>query len=63
VVQAILSALKRSEELISFVARPPGHDRRYAVNFSKLRDELGWMPQTEFKDGLRKTVGWYSKQP
>jgi dTDP-glucose 4,6-dehydratase len=58
-VQAILAELKRSEELISFVSDRPGHDLRYAVDFSKHREELGWMPQTEFKDGLRKTIEWY----
>jgi len=59
VVRAILAELKQPEALISFVSDRPGHDRRYAVNFGKLREELGWTPQTEFLDGLRKTIAWY----
>lgn len=47
------------EELIEFVADRPGHDRRYAMNATKLRDELGWTPKETFDSGLRKTVGWY----
>jgi len=45
--------------LISFVPDRPGHDRRYAMNTTKLRDELGWRPAETFESGLRKTVGWY----
>ena len=46
-------------ELISFVPDRPGHDRRYAMNAAKLRNELGWRPAETFESGLRKTVGWY----
>jgi dTDP-glucose 4,6-dehydratase len=46
-------------ELITFVKDRPGHDRRYAIDFSKLRDELGWTPSESFETGLRKTVQWY----
>jgi dTDP-glucose 4,6-dehydratase len=45
--------------LISFVADRPGHDRRYAMNATKLRSELGWQPRETFESGLRKTVEWY----
>jgi dTDP-glucose 4,6-dehydratase len=45
--------------LITFVTDRPGHDRRYAVNFSKIRDELGWRPSHDFKEGIRKTIIWY----
>ncbi|GAB3462914.1 dTDP-glucose 4,6-dehydratase [Massilia terrae] len=44
---------------ISHVADRPGHDRRYAIDFSKLAGELGWAPQESFAGGLRKTVQWY----
>jgi len=47
---------------ISFVADRPGHDRRYATDFSKLRRELGWKPVTSFDSGLAKTVDWYLTQ-
>ena len=46
-------------DLITYVKDRPGHDRRYAIDFSKLRQELGWQPQESFATGLRKTVSWY----
>jgi dTDP-glucose 4,6-dehydratase len=46
-------------ELIKFVADRPGHDRRYAVNCRKIKQELGWQPQEKFASGLRATVAWY----
>jgi len=49
----------RYADLIRFVADRPGHDRRYAIDASKLRRELGWQPTESFDSGLRKTVGWY----
>jgi len=49
----------RSRDLITFVADRPGHDRRYAVDASKLRRELGWAPSVDFDRGLRRTVAWY----
>ncbi|MCX7635547.1 MAG: dTDP-glucose 4,6-dehydratase [Syntrophales bacterium] len=45
--------------LITFVTDRPGHDRRYAIDFSKLRTELGWEPRESFVTGLRKTIHWY----
>jgi dTDP-glucose 4,6-dehydratase len=45
--------------LIRFVADRPGHDRRYAIDASRIRQELGWQPAIDFQDGLRKTVAWY----
>ncbi len=49
----------RYAELINFVKDRPGHDRRYAINSSKLARELGWTPRENFESGLRKTVDWY----
>jgi len=46
-------------KLITFVADRPGHDRRYAIDASKIQRELGWTPQETFETGLRKTVQWY----
>ena len=50
-----------SEKLISFVKDRPGHDLRYAINALKLKNELGWEPSLQFKEGLEKTVKWYIK--
>jgi dTDP-glucose 4,6-dehydratase len=47
------------ERLIIFVADRPGHDRRYAMEITKIRQELGWEPSENFHSGLRKTVSWY----
>lgn len=50
-------------DLIAFVADRPGHDARYAIDSSKIRNELGWTPQESFESGLRKTVQWYLDNP
>lgn len=46
-------------EQIEFVPDRPGHDRRYAIDASKIRDELGWTPEVDFEDGIGRTVDWY----
>ncbi|HSD67614.1 MAG TPA: GDP-mannose 4,6-dehydratase, partial [Vicinamibacteria bacterium] len=51
--------LRRYSELKTFVPDRPGHDRRYAIDASKIRRELGWAPSHAFEDGLRETVRWY----
>ena len=48
-----------SEKLITFVSDRAGHDLRYAIDPTKLRDELGWEPSLQFAEGLEKTVDWY----
>lgn len=53
------SNLARYRDLITFVADRPGHDLRYAIDASKIQNELGWVPEETFETGLRKTVQWY----
>jgi len=50
---------ERYRDLISFVTDRPGHDRRYAIDASKIKDELGWEPSVSFETGLEKTIDWY----
>jgi dTDP-glucose 4,6-dehydratase len=59
VVRQIARAVGASEDLIRFVTDRPGHDRRYAIDFSRARAELGWTPARSFEDGLADTVRWY----
>lgn len=59
VVKTILCELGKSESLIRFVTDRPGHDRRYAIDSTKIQKELGWTPEIPFEDGIRKTVEWY----
>lgn len=54
-----LSSDKSYESLITFVTDRPGHDMRYAIDPTKIRDELGWEPKEDFESGFRKTVQWY----
>lgn len=54
--------IRRYADLKQFVADRPGHDRRYAINPTKIKSELGWVPQHTFEAGLRKTVQWYISQ-
>jgi dTDP-glucose 4,6-dehydratase len=48
-----------SEELITYVKDRPGHDRRYAIDASKINTELGWVPTVTFEEGLAETIDWY----
>lgn len=59
VVKIILKELGKSEDLIRYVTDRPGHDMRYAIDPSKIHDELGWLPETKFEDGIKKTIKWY----
>ena len=59
IVKLILKQLGKSEELISFVADRKGHDFRYAIDPTKITNELGWYPKTKFEDGIIKTIDWY----
>ena len=57
----VLNILKKPESLLRHVADRPGHDRRYAVNCSRITAELGWSPRISLHDGLQQTVDWYSR--
>lgn len=59
IVKIILKELGKSEDLITYVKDRQGHDLRYAINPEKANKELGWMPETIFKDGIKKTIDWY----
>lgn len=59
IVKLICKKLGKSESLITFVTDRKGHDMRYAIDPSKIHDELGWLPETAFADGIEKTIDWY----
>jgi dTDP-glucose 4,6-dehydratase len=59
VAEKILQYLGKSEDLIQFVQGRPAHDRRYSVDSTKIRQEIGWKPLRDFEDGLGATIDWY----
>ena len=59
VVQTILKALDKPESLIKYVKARPGHDRRYAIDPTKIETELGWKPKYNFDTGIAQTIQWY----
>ncbi len=59
IVKLICKELGKSEDLITFVADRKGHDMRYAIDPTKIHNELGWLPETKFADGIQKTIKWY----
>ncbi len=59
IVKLICKALGKPESLIHHVADRKGHDRRYAIDPTKIHEELGWLPETKFADGIKKTIQWY----
>ncbi|BCC61871.1 TPA: dTDP-glucose 4,6-dehydratase [Bacillus cereus] len=59
IVKTILKALDKPESLIQYVTDRPGHDRRYAIDATKLREELGWSPKYNFDTGIKQTINWY----
>ncbi len=59
IVRLIIEALGKSEDLITYVTDRKGHDLRYAIDPTKIHNELGWLPETSFQDGIKKTIQWY----
>jgi dTDP-glucose 4,6-dehydratase len=59
IVEEILRILEKPKDLIRYVTDRPGHDRRYGIEFTKLKDELGWSPSISLKEGLAQTIRWY----
>ena len=62
IVRAILRQLGKSESLIEYVSDRPGHDRRYAIDASKIERDLGWSPRYTFDQALPETIEWYLAQ-
>ena len=58
-IKLILRLMNADESLIEFVKDRPGHDRRYAVDYTKINTELGWSPSVTLEEGLRRTIEWY----
>jgi dTDP-glucose 4,6-dehydratase len=61
IADGVLDALNKPASLKEIVPDRPGHDRRYVLDWTKIRRELGWEPETEFDKGLAETVGWYAE--
>lgn len=59
IVKLILNRLNKSDDLITYVKDRPGHDRRYAIDNTKITTELGWQPSYTFEEGIEKTIEWY----
>jgi dTDP-glucose 4,6-dehydratase len=63
ITKLILDHLGKSDDLISYVTDRLGHDRRYAIDSSRLQDTLGWRPEHDFEAGIRQTIDWYVEHP
>lgn len=59
IVKLIIKELGKDESLITYVTDRKGHDLRYAIDPTKIHEELGWLPETKFQDGIKKTIKWY----
>lgn len=63
IVKLIIKALGKTENLIKYVKDRPGHDRRYAIDNTKIITELGWKPSYTFEEGIKETIQWYMDNP
>ncbi|MBN1299750.1 MAG: dTDP-glucose 4,6-dehydratase [Melioribacteraceae bacterium] len=59
IIKLILSYLGKSEKLIEYMKDRPGHDRRYAIDASRIKNELAWKPEYKFEDAIKETIDWY----
>lgn len=59
IVKLICKEFGKPESLITYVTDRKGHDMRYAIDPTKIHNELGWLPETKFVDGIKKTIKWY----
>ncbi len=59
IAQKILELIGKKNDQIEYVTDRPGHDKRYSIDFSKIKEKLEWQPQTSLEDGLQKTIEWY----
>ena len=59
IAQKILELMEKKNDQIEYVADRPGHDKRYSIDFSKIKEKLEWQPRTNFEKGLQKTIDWY----
>ena len=63
ITEIILKVLNKSPTLKKYVADRPSHDRRYVLNWIKIKTELGWRPKFDFEDGMKETILWYKENP
>ena len=61
IAKTILSLLGKDESRIEYVEDRKGHDKRYAIDFSKIKNELGWDPQVTFEEGIKQTIEWFKE--
>jgi dTDP-glucose 4,6-dehydratase len=61
VTYKVLEIMGKGEEMINYVEDRKGHDKRYAIDFSKIKNELGWVPEYSFEEGLKETIKWYQE--
>jgi len=59
IAKKLLEKLEYGEDMIEYVSDRPGHDYRYAIDYSKIKKELGWKPSVSFEEGIDKTIEWY----
>ena len=59
VTEKIIELMGKKMDMIEYISDRPGHDKRYAIDFSKIKNELGWEPETSFEEGIKNMIEWY----